>query len=193
MSRTESAMLELGTLAPDFTLPDVVSGRTVSLFKDFADKDVLLVMFICPHCPYVIHVQEEIAWLGRDYAAKSVGIVAVSSNDAQVYPTDSPEGMRAQAASLGFVFPYCYDESQDVARAYHAACTPEFYVFNRERKLVYRGQLDNSRRNTPTPVTGWNVRTAIDNTLAGQPVDPDQRPSIGCNIKWRVAATAPQV
>jgi thiol-disulfide isomerase/thioredoxin len=191
MSRTESAMLALGTAAPDFTLPDVISGRTISLLKDFADKEVLLVMFICPHCPYVIHVQDEIAWIGKDYAAKSVGIVAISSNDVQTQPADSPDGMRAQAADLGFVFPYCYDESQDVARAYNAACTPEFYVFNRERKLVYRGQLDNSRRNTPTPVTGWNVRTAIDNTLAGLPVDPDQRPSIGCNIKWRLA-TAPQ-
>jgi peroxiredoxin len=178
-------MLELGTLAPDFALPDVISGRTISLLKDFAGKEVLLVMFICPHCPYVIHVQEEIAWLGRDYALKSVGIVAISSNDAQAYPTDSPEGMRKQAAQLGFTFPYCYDESQDVARAFNAACTPEFYVFNRERRLVYRGQLDNSRRNTPTPVTGWDVRTAINNTLAGLAVDPDQRPSTGCNIKWR--------
>lgn len=184
MSRTESAMLELGTSVPHFSLPDVVSGRVISA-QSFADKDVLLVMFICPHCPYVIHVQEEIAWLGRDYAAKSVGIVAISSNDAVAYPSDSPDGMRKQASHLGFNFPYCYDESQDVARAFKAACTPEFYVFNRDRKLVYRGQLDNSRRNTPTPVTGWDVRVAIDNTLAGLAVDPDQRPSIGCNIKWR--------
>ena len=184
MSRTQSAMLELGTPAPDFALPDVVSGRTISL-KDFETKEVLLVMFICPHCPYVIHVQEEIAWLAKDYAGKSVGIVAISSNDAKAYPSDSPDGMRKQAADIGFVFPYCYDESQDVARAYHAECTPEFYVFNRERKLVYRGQLDDSRRHTPTPVTGRDVRVAINNTLAGQAVDPEQRPSIGCNIKWK--------
>jgi peroxiredoxin len=184
MSRTESAMLELGTPVPEFSLPDVVSGRIISL-QDFAEKEVLLVMFMCPHCPYVIHVQEEIAWLGRDYAAKPVGIVAICSNDAMAYPSDSPDGMRKQASKLSFTFPYCHDESQDVARAFQAACTPEFYVFDRERKLVYRGQLDNSRRNTPTPVTGWNVRNAIDNTLAGLAVDPDQRPSIGCNIKWR--------
>ncbi len=184
MSRTESAMLALGTPLPEFALPDVVSGRVVTP-QDFAAKDVLLVMFICPHCPYVIHVQEEIASLGRDYANKSVGIVAISSNDAIAYPSDSPDGMRQQASQLGFTFPYCYDESQDVARAFNAACTPEFYVFNKDRKLVYRGQLDNSRRHTPTPVTGHYVREAIGNTLAGLAVDPDQRPSIGCNIKWR--------
>jgi peroxiredoxin len=185
MSRTESAMLELGTLAPDFALPDVVSGRTIGLFSDFADEEALLVMFICAHCPYVMHVQDEIAQLGRDYAAKPVGVVAISSNDAKAYPDDSPDALRRQAANLGFTFPYCYDESQDVARAYRAACTPEFYVFNRERKLVYRGQLDDSRRNTPTPVTGRDVRAAIDNTLAGLPVNPEQRPSVGCNLKWR--------
>jgi peroxiredoxin len=189
MSRTESAMLPLGTPAPGFALPDVVSGRVITL-KDFADKEVLLAMIICPHCPYVIHVQEGIAAIGRDYAAKSVGIVAISSNDAVAYPSDSPDGMRAQASQLGFTFPYCYDESQDIARAFNAACTPEFYVFNRERKLVYRGQLDDARRNTPVPVTGRYVRAAIDNTLAGLAVDPDQRPSIGCNIKWKV--TVPQ-
>jgi peroxiredoxin len=184
MSATESAMLALGTLAPAFSLPDVVTGRTITL-EDFAAKEVLLVMFICPHCPYVIHVQDEIARIGRDYASKSIGIVAISSNDAQAYPSDSPDGMRAQAAKSGFNFPYCYDESQDVARAYQAVCTPEFYVFNRDRRLVYRGQLDDSRRRTPIPVTGRDVRTAIDNTLAGKEVAPDQRPSIGCNIKWR--------
>jgi peroxiredoxin len=177
-------MLELGTGAPNFSLPDVVSGRTITL-NDFSDKEVLLVMFICVHCPYVIHVQKEIARLGSDYAAKPVGMVAISSNDAEAYPADSPDGMRAQAAQLGFMFPYCYDERQDAARAYKAACTPEFYVFNRERKLVYRGQLDDSRRSTPTPVTGRDVRTAIENTLAGVAGDAEQRPSIGCNIKWR--------
>jgi peroxiredoxin len=185
MSRTESVMLELGTPAPDFALPDVVSGRIITL-KDFADKDALLIMFICAHCPYVIHVQEQIAAIGRDYAAKSVGIVAISPNDAKTYPEDSPDGMRVQAAMLGFTFPYCYDESQDLARVYNAVCTPEFYVFNRERKLVYRGQLDDSRRNTPIPVTGRDVRSAIDNTLAGLPVAGEQRPSVGCSIKWRI-------
>ena len=184
MSRTESAMLALGTPLPEFALPDVVSGRVVTP-QGFAGKDVLLVMFICPHCPYVIHVQEEIASFGRDYANKSVGIVAISSNDAVAYPSDSPDGMRKQASELRFTFPYCYDESQAVARAFNAACTPEFYVFDKDRKLVYRGQLDDSRRHTPTPVTGRYVREAIDKTLAGLAVDPDQRPSIGCNIKWR--------
>ncbi len=184
MSRTESVMLDLGTSAPGFALPDVVSGRLVTL-QDFADKEVLLVMFICAHCPYVIHVQDEIAFLARDYAKKSVAFVAISANDAAAYPADSPSGLRAQAAQLGFTFPYCHDESQAVARAYHAQCTPEFYVFNRERRLVYRGQLDDSRRNLPIPVTGRDVRTAIDNTLAGLAVDPNQRPSIGCNIKWK--------
>jgi peroxiredoxin len=184
MSATESAMLELGTLAPGFSLPDVVSGKTISL-ADFAGKEVLLVMFICPHCPYVIHVQDEIARIGRDYQSRSVGIVAISSNDAIAYPADSPDGMRAQAAKLGFSFPYCYDESQEIARTYHAVCTPEFYVFNRDRKLVYRGQLDDSRRRTPIPVTGRDVRAAIEKTMAAETVDPNQRPSIGCNIKWR--------
>ena len=189
MSRTESAMLPLGTPLPSFALTDVVSGQVISP-RDFEAKQVLLVMFICPHCPYVIHVQEGIAALGRDYASKSVGIVAISSNDAVAYPSDSPDGMRAQAAKLAFTFPYCYDETQDVARSFNAACTPEFYVFNRDRKLVYRGQLDEARRHTSTPVTGSYVRAAIDSTLAGAAVDPDQRPSIGCNIKWK--ATAPQ-
>lgn len=180
-------MLPLGTPLPSFALPDVVSGRTITP-QDLANKEVLLVMFICPHCPYVIHVQDEIASFGRDYAAKSVGIIAISSNDAVAYPTDSPDGMRKQAVHLGFTFPYCYDESQEVARAFNAACTPEFYVFNRDRKLVYRGQLDDARRHTPTPVTGRYVRAAIDNTLAGLAVDSDQRPSIGCNIKWKSTA-----
>jgi peroxiredoxin len=184
MSKTESAMLALGTPAPGFALPDVVSGQTISL-ATFADKDVLLVMFICPHCPYVIHVQEGIAQLGRDYFARPVGIVAISSNDAEAYPNDSPEGMRRQASTLGFQFPYCYDESQDVARAYNALATPEFYLFDRERRLVYRGRLDDSRRHTPAPVTGRDVRAAIENTLAGRAIEADQRPSIGCSIKWR--------
>jgi peroxiredoxin len=184
MSRTESAMLALGTPASSFALPDVVTGRMVRL-EDFAGKDALLIMFICRHCPYVKHVQAEIARLGRDYGAKNVGIVAISSNDAAAYPDDAPERLREMAEELGFTFPFCYDEAQDVARAYSAVCTPDFFVFDREQRLAYRGQLDNSRRNSPIPVTGADVRAAIDALLAGRPVNPEQRPSIGCNIKWR--------
>lgn len=186
MSRTESTMLELGTPAPDFTLPDVVSGRTVSL-NDFRDKKALLVMFICRHCPYVKHLQSELARLGTDYLDRSVGIVAISSNDAETYPDDAPDSLREMAQELGFTFPFCYDETQEVARAYHAACTPDFFVFDSQHKLIYRGQFDDSRRGNTTPVTGRDVRAALDAALDGRGVSPDQRPSIGCNIKWRAA------
>ena len=184
MSRTESTMLPLGTRAPEFHLPDVTSGRIVSL-DDFAGKQALLVMFICRHCPYVKHVQRQLAQLGADYANQPVGIVAISSNDAVSYPDDSPSSLREMAAELAFTFPLCYDETQDVARAFQAACTPEFYVFNEDRKLVYRGQLDDSRRSNSIPVTGRDVRNAIDHVLRGEPVDENQQASIGCNIKWR--------
>jgi peroxiredoxin len=184
MAATESTMMPLGTPAPDFQLPDVVTGRTVSL-KDFADKKALLVMFICRHCPYVVHVREELARLGRDYADKSVGIVAISSNDAEAYPEDAPESLKEMAIQLGFRFPFLYDESQDVARAYDAACTPDFFLFDENRKLVYRGQLDDSRPGNGIPVTGRNLRAALEAVLAGQPVNPNQKPSIGCNIKWK--------
>jgi peroxiredoxin len=177
-------MLPLGTIAPDFDLPDVVSGRNVSL-PDFASKDALLVMFICRHCPFVKHVQTELARIGRDYAQQSIGIVAISSNDAATYPDDAPPSLREQAEEIGFTFPYCYDESQDVARAYHAACTPDFFVFDRQRKLVYRGQLDASRPGNNVAVTGTDLRSAIDAVLQGTAVATEQRPSIGCNIKWR--------
>lgn len=184
MSRTLSTMLPLGTPAPAFSLPDVVSGKMISL-DTFKDKKALLVMFICRHCPYVKHVQDEIARIGREYALKDVGIVAITSNDAENYPEDSPESSAAMAEELGFMFPFCYDENQEVAKAYNAACTPEFYVFDSARKLVYRGQLDDSRRSNEIPVTGKDVRAALDAVLANRPVNPDQIPSIGCNIKWR--------
>jgi peroxiredoxin len=184
MVRTLSTMLELGTQAPDFQLPDVVTGRAISL-KTFDDKKALLVMFICRHCPYVKHVQEELARLGRDYRDKDVGIVAISSNDATEHPDDAPESLKEMAEELGFVFPYCYDESQAVARAYSAACTPDFFLFDRERRLVYRGQLDDSRPQSGKPVTGRDLRAALDNVLANEPVRVEQMPSLGCNIKWK--------
>ncbi|HLI02633.1 MAG TPA: thioredoxin family protein [Terracidiphilus sp.] len=184
MALTESTMLELGTQAPEFTLPDVVSGKTVRL-DDFRGKDALLVMFICAHCPYVKHIEKTLGKLGADYAARPLGIVAISSNDAVTYSADNPEGLKAQAKANGFTFPYLYDESQAVARAYKAACTPDFFLFDRHFRLVYRGQYDSSRPGNGVPVTGEDLRAAIDAALAGKPVPPDQRPSIGCNIKWK--------
>jgi peroxiredoxin len=184
MVRTLSTMLELGTQAPDFQLPDVTTGRAVSL-KTFDDKKALLVMFICRHCPYVKHVQEELARLGRDYLNSDAGILAISSNDAAEHPEDAPESLREMAEELGFVFPYCYDESQAVARAYSAACTPDFFLFDRERRLVYRGQLDDSRPQSGKPVTGRDLRAALDSVLRDEPVKVEQMPSLGCNIKWK--------
>ena len=184
MARTESTMLELGTKAPEFRLPDVVSGRTVSP-GDFADAKALLVMFICSHCPFVKHVEGELARIGRDYADSGLAIVAISSNDAESHPDDAPAGLREQAERLGFSFPYCYDESQEVARAYRAACTPDLYLFDADRKLVYRGQLDDSRPGNDLPVTGADLRAALDAALAGEAIPAEQRPSIGCNIKWK--------
>lgn len=184
MAMTPSSMLALGTPAPDFDLPDVTTGRRYTL-ADFADRKALLVMFICRHCPYVVHVQAELARIGRDYQGCSVGLVAISANNVATHPGDAPEQLRRQAEELGFVFPYLYDEAQTVARAYTAACTPDFFLFDRERKLVYRGQLDGSRPGNGQPVTGVDMRLAIDAVLAGTPVRPDQRPSIGCNIKWK--------
>jgi peroxiredoxin len=184
MAATASTMLKLGTKAPEFALPDVVSGNTVSL-ASFEGKRALLVMFICHHCPFVKHIQSELAQLGRDYAAKGVGIVAISSNDPAVSADDSPEGLRRMATEWGFNFPVCYDEAQSVAKSYAAACTPDFYLFDRDHKLVYRGQLDDSRPSNGKPVTGADLRAAIDAVLAGRPVDQDQRASLGCNIKWK--------
>jgi thiol-disulfide isomerase/thioredoxin len=183
MARTESTMLELGTVAPDFALTDVVSGGVVRR-NDFRGK-ALLVMFICPHCPFVRHIEKALGQLGQDYTGKSLGIVAISSNDAVAFPDDSPEGMKRQATAMGFRFPYLYDETQDVAKAYEAACTPDFFLFDDRFRLVYRGQFDASRPQTGIPVTGKDLRAAIDAVLAGQPVSTDQRASLGCNIKWK--------
>jgi len=186
MVLTPSTMLPLGAPAPDFQLPDVVSGDTVTL-GSFADKEALLVMFICRHCPFVVHVQEELARLGSDYRTRNVGIVAISSNDAENYPDDSPDNLKAMAEELDFAFPYCYDESQEVARAYQAACTPDFFLFDGQRELVYRGQLDASRPGNNEPVTGRDLRDAVDAVLSGAAVSSDQIPSVGCNIKWKAA------
>jgi peroxiredoxin len=184
MALTESTMLALGTQAPEFSLPEVVSGKTISL-SSFAGKDALLVMFICQHCPYVQHVKEALARLGKDYAARSIGIVAISANDAASYPDDAPDSLKAMAQELGFTFPLCYDESQAVAKAYTAACTPDFFLFDKNRRLVYRGQLDDSRPGNGKPVTGADLRAAIDAVLSGTPVNATQRASVGCNIKWK--------
>jgi len=178
-----SSMLPLGTVAPSFTLPDVTTKRPVSP-GDFAEKEALLVMFICKHCPYVVHVQGELARLGRDYADFALGIVAISSNDPVAYPDDSPAGLKKMAAEAGFRFPVLFDETQDVARAYDAVCTPDFFLFDRERRLVYRGQLDGSRPNRGVS-DGRDLRAAIDAVLAGKPVNPNQTPSSGCGIKWK--------
>jgi peroxiredoxin len=186
MVRTNSVMLPLGTKAPDFELSNV-DGRTISL-ADFEDFSVLLVMFICNHCPYVIHVAPEIAQLALEYQAKGVGIVGINSNDATQHPLDSPEQMVHEAENRGYVFPYLYDEEQTVAKSYRAACTPDFFVFDRGRKLVYRGQLDSSRPESGIPLSGEDLRSALDAVLAGQPVTGDQKPSLGCNIKWMPGA-----
>jgi peroxiredoxin len=177
-------MLELGTTAPDFSLTDVVTGKTVRR-DDFRGQKALLVMFICAHCPYVKHIEKGLAALGKEYSGKPIGIVAISSNDAVTHPADSPAGLKQQADTFGFSFPYLYDETQDVARAYKAACTPDLYLFDGNFRLVYRGQFDSSRPGNGIPVTGEDLRIAIDLVLAGKPVPREQRPSIGCNIKWK--------
>ncbi|MBH8562170.1 thioredoxin family protein [Nostoc sp. CENA67] len=184
MALTNSTMLPLGTKAPDFHLPEVVSGKTTSL-ATFADKKALLVMFICRHCPFVKHVQKELAQLGKDYFTSDLGIVAISANDAKNYPDDAPDSLKAFVTEQGFTFTLCYDETQETAKAYTAACTPDFFVFDQERKLVYRGQLDDSRPSNGKPVTGADLRAAIDAVLAGKPVTDEQKPSVGCNIKWK--------
>jgi peroxiredoxin len=182
MARTPSTMLPLGTMAPRFSLVNV-DGKTVSL-SDFDGAPALLVMFICNHCPFVKHVADQLAALGRDYTARGVGIVAINSNDVSMHPADSPEQMVAEAEERGYVFPYLYDETQEVAKAYRAACTPDFFLFDADKKLVYRGQLDSSRPDSGIPVTGADLRAALDAVLAGIPVSSEQRPSLGCNIKW---------
>ena len=184
MALTESTMLSLGTIAPDFALTDVVSGSTVRR-DDFKGKKALLVLFICTHCPYVKHIEKGLAALGKDYARKPLGVVAISSNDVTTHPDDGPAGLKRQAETIAFVFPYLYDESQAVAHAYKAACTPDIFLFDADFRLVYRGQFDGSRPGNGVPVTGEDLRSAIDQVLADQPVPADQRPSIGCNIKWK--------
>jgi len=183
MVKTASTMLALGTPAPEFSLTDTVSGNTVSL-QDFEGKP-LAVLFICAHCPFVIHIQDELAKIGHDYADTDLQIVAISSNSVESHPADAPDKLAEQAATYGFNFPYLYDEIQDVAKAYTAACTPDFFLFDADHKLAYRGQLDDSRPNTDIPVTGADLRAAIDTVLAGNTPDADsQLPSLGCNIKW---------
>jgi peroxiredoxin len=179
-----SAMPRLGLPACTFTLPDVRTGHSVSL-DDFAERSALLVMFICRHCPFVKHVQRELARIGADYAGRDVGIVAISANDAAAYPADAPASLAQMARELDFAFPLCHDETQAVARAYGAACTPDFFVYDRERRLAYRGQLDDSRPSNGVPVTGRDLRAALDALLTGREVDAAQKPSVGCSIKWK--------
>jgi len=187
MALTESTMLELGASAPDFSLKEVSSGETVSLDDVAKDKGVL-VMFICSHCPYVIHIHKALGELGRDYADSPVGIVGICSNDPVSHPKDSPENLVAQAKEQGFTFPYLVDETQEVAKAYKAACTPDLFLFDGDRKLVYRGQFDGSRPGNNVPVTGSDLRAALDALIAGEAMPAVQTPSIGCNIKWKPGA-----
>ena len=177
-------MIPLGTAAPDFALLDVVTQKTVTLTAAVGVKGTL-VMFICRHCPYVVHVKDELARLGRDYAGKGIGLVAISSNDADSYPDDAPEKLKEMALELDFKFPFLYDESQVVARAYSAACTPDFFLFDASCGLAYRGQLDDSRPGNGKPVTGKDLRAALDAVIAGKKPDVSQKASIGCNIKWK--------
>ena len=183
MVKTASTMLPLGTTAPDFSLINV-NGQTVSR-TDFQDAKGLLVIFMCNHCPFVIHLADQLAQFARDYHDAGLAIVAISSNDVSNHPQDSPEQMVHEAEQRGYIFPYLYDEEQQVAKAYHAACTPDFFLFDGNHQLVYRGQFDSSRPDSGIPVTGEDLRQAVDAMLAGQPVSEDQKPSLGCNIKWK--------
>lgn len=184
MARTESNMLPLGTKAPDFTLMDTISKKLVSL-EDIRGRKGTVVMFICNHCPFVKHVNRELVRLSNDYRVTGFGFVSISSNDVENYPQDGPDEMYRTAQNLGYPFPYLFDETQEVAKAYDAACTPDFYVFDSELKLVYRGQLDNSRPGNRIPVNGRDLREALDNILNNSPQRKDQKPSLGCNIKWK--------
>ena len=185
MARTPSTMVPLGTRAPDFTLPDTVSGKELSL-ETLRGKVATVIMFICNHCPFVKHVNAELVNLSNDYQKKDIGFIAISSNDVMNYPDDSPELMAQLAKQLKYPFPYLYDETQKVARAYDAACTPDFFIYDENLKLVYRGQLDDSRPGNEIPVTGKDIRNALESLLNGRAVSEFQRPSIGCNIKWRL-------
>ena len=182
MVAVNSTMLPLGTAAPDFRLPDT-NGNTVSL-SDFKGKP-LVVMFICNHCPFVKHIRDGLAQFGRDFQKRGLGIVAISANDVDEYPQDSPAKMKDEAREAGYVFPYLYDAAQSVAKAYHAACTPDFFVFDKDHRLAYRGQFDDSRPSNGAAVNGKDLRAAVESVLAGKPVSTDQKPSIGCNIKWK--------
>lgn len=184
MARTLSNMLPLGTKAPSFNLPDTVSGNTLNL-DDLKSDKATVIMFICNHCPYVIHVNEALVSLATEYQNKGVAFIAISSNDVENYPQDAPDKMEIHAAEVGYPFPYLYDESQEVAKAYDAACTPDFYVFDKKMELVYRGQMDASRPGSEIPVTGEDLRKALDAVLSGQPASVVQKPSMGCNIKWK--------
>lgn len=183
MSLTPSTMLPLGTVAPDFNLPDT-AGKHVSL-AGFKDKAALIVIFMCNHCPYVIHIRAGLAQLAKDYAPKNVAVVGINSNDVKNYPADSPAKMKAEAEAAGYTFPYLYDETQAVAKSYRAACTPDIFLFDRGRRLVYRGQFDASRPGNGLPVTGKDLRAALDAVLAGKPISEFQVASMGCNIKWK--------
>lgn len=183
MVKTASTMLSLGTAAPDFRLPDA-NGKMVSL-ADFGSAPALLAIFMCNHCPYVKHVASVLAELAREYQARGVAVVGINSNDWEQYPDDAPDKMAEEIQTRGYSFPYLVDESQEVAKAYQAACTPDFFLFDHQRRLVYRGQMDSSRPGNNLPVTGKDLRDALDTVLAGQPVPTDQKPSLGCNIKWK--------
>ncbi len=184
MALTPSKMIDLGTRAPDFTLPDTVSGRDVGL-QQLKSSVATVVMFICNHCPYVKHVNDGLVELANDYITEGVAFIAISSNDVDEYPEDAPDKMREVAQKFQFPFPYLFDEIQEVAKAYDAACTPDFYIFDKNLKLVYRGQLDDSRPGNEIPVTGKDIRTALDDILDDNPVSENQKPSVGCNIKWK--------
>ncbi len=184
MARTPSNMLPLGTLAPDFHLLNPATGTTENL-QQLKSQVATLIMFICNHCPFVKHIKDELAKLGQDYISRGVSIIAINSNDVANYPEDSPEQMKIVAEQWNFNFPYLFDETQAVAKLYDAACTPDFYLFDNQMKCVYRGQLDDSRPGNDIPVTGKDLRAALDALLAGQPIDSEQKPSLGCNIKWK--------
>ena len=189
MVRVPSTMAPLGTAAPDFALPEPATGRTVSR-DDFADAPALLVVFLSNHCPFVKHIADELADFGREYGAQGLAVVGICANDVATHPDDSPEKMVTEVESRGYTFPYLFDESQEVAKAFAAACTPDFFLYDRERRLAYRGQFDDSRPSTDLPVTGADLRAACDAVLVGEEPSPEQRPSVGCNIKWK-AGEAP--
>jgi len=186
MSLTESTMMPLGTQAPDFSLLDTVSGKFLSL-GDLKSNKATVVMFICNHCPYVIHIQDNLVEIAREYQNKGLNFIAISSNDVSAHPDDSPDNMKKRAEELGYCFPYLYDETQAVAKAYFAACTPDFYIFDQNLLCRYRGRFDDSSPGNGKPITGKDLTTALDNILAAQPVDAEQFPSMGCNIKWKVS------